>query len=125
MLRLGSERDKLNVVFDQIGTPTYAKDLAKAILDVVPQVNREKNTQEIYHYTNEGVCSWYDFAHEIFRIKGFDCKVYPVPSTEFPTPAKRPSFTVLNKSKIRTEYNIDIPHWTKSLECMLANLEEN
>lgn len=124
MIKLGTERDALGVVVDQIGTPTYARDLAKAILDIIPQVDNTKATRELYHYTNEGVCSWYDFAHEIFRQKNIEVKLNPVPSSEFPTPAKRPSYSVLNKSKIREEYNIEIPHWTDSLNAMLNNLKK-
>ncbi len=122
MIRLGSERDSLNVVFDQIGTPTYAADLARAILSVI-QVS-EKDTSKfipgIYHYSNQGVASWYDFAKAILEISETDCIVNPVLSDQFPTPAKRPHFSVLSKSKIRDNYGIEIPYWRDSLkECIL------
>jgi dTDP-4-dehydrorhamnose reductase len=116
MIRLGKEREQLNVVFDQVGTPTYAADLAKAILDIV-----ESGTfvPGIYHYSNEGVCSWFDFAREIMVLKGLACKVNPVESHEFPTPTKRPAFSVLNKKKIKDTYKISVPYWKDSLvECL-------
>jgi dTDP-4-dehydrorhamnose reductase len=123
MLRLSKEKDSLNVVFDQVGTPTYARDLAQAILDIVPQVHARKDkTQEVYHYTNEGVTSWYDLAVEIFRYKKIACKVNPVGTTQFPTPAKRPAFSVLNKAKIKHQFSLSIPHWIDSLHQMLDDL---
>ena len=122
MIRFGSERDSLNVVFDQIGTPTYAADLARAILSVI-QVSEKDSTKfipGIYHYSNEGVASWYDFAKAIFEISEIDCIVNPVLSDQFPTPAKRPHFSVLNKSKIHDNFGVEIPYWRDSLkECIL------
>ena len=117
MLRLGRERESLGVIYDQIGSPTYAKDLAKAILDILPKIN---NTQtEIYHYSNEGVCSWYDFAKEIMKIAKLTCKINPIETSQYPTPAKRPLYSLLNKSKIKNDYTIDIPYWKDSLgECL-------
>ncbi len=124
MLRLGAERDALKVVFDQVGTPTYARDLAKAILDMIPLYNqKEAVRKEVYHYTNEGVASWYDFSKEIFRYRDINCAVEPVFSDAFPTPAKRPKYSVLDKSKIRTEFNLTIPHWVDSLHDMLDKLQ--
>ncbi|MCQ2741067.1 MAG: dTDP-4-dehydrorhamnose reductase [Alphaproteobacteria bacterium] len=113
MRRLGAEKESLNVVCDQIGTPTYAGDLAAAIVAVLPQMN--KQNKGVYHYTNEGVCSWYDFAHEIMVLSGLSCKVNPIPSSEYPTKAKRPFYSVLDKQKIKKTFNIEVPYWKESL----------
>ncbi len=117
MIRLGSERNELNVIFDQIGTPTYAFDLGKAILDIVEQStqNNIKFSQGIYHFSNHGVCSWYDFAIEIMKLANINCKINPIESKDYPTPAKRPFYSVLNKSKIQNTFNISIPYWKDSL----------
>ena len=124
MLRLGKERGALNVVFDQIGTPTYAADLAAAILSIIQISEKEKGkfVPGIYHYSNEGVASWYDFAKAIFEISGVKCAVSPVLSEQFPTPAKRPSFCVLNKAKIHNSFGIAIPYWRDSLRVCLGSL---
>jgi len=124
MLRLGKERGALNVVFDQIGTPTYAADLAAAILSIIQISEKEKGkfVPGIYHYSNEGVASWYDFAKAIFEISGVKCAVSPVLSEQFPTPAKRPSFCVLNKAKIHNSFGIAIPYWRDSLRVCLGRL---
>ena len=114
MRRLGAERDTLNVVADQIGTPTYAADLAKAIKQILPQLNEQ--TKGIYHFTNEGVCSWYDFAVEIMRLSKLSCKVLPMTSAEYPTKAQRPFYSVLDKNKIKKTFHFEIPHWKESLE---------
>jgi len=117
MLRLGKERDELGVIFDQVGTPTYARDLARAILDILPKIKSEK--VEIYNYSNEGVLSWYDFAKEIMKMAKLDCKVNPIETKEYPTPAKRPHYSLLNKSKIKEQFNIRLPYWKDSLdECL-------
>ena len=117
MLCLGKERDSLGVIFDQVGTPTYARDLAKAILDILVNIKNEK--VEIYNYSNEGVLSWYDFAKEIMRMAKIDCSINPIETSEYPTPAKRPHFSLLNKSKIKKEFNLTIPFWKDSLdECL-------
>jgi len=117
MLRLGREKDSLGVIFDQVGTPTYARDLAKVILDILPQI--KNTTVEIYHYSNEGVLSWYDFAKEIMKMAKLDCTINPIETKEYPTPATRPHFSLLNKSKIKKEFNIEIPFWKDSLdECL-------
>ena len=117
MLRLGKEKESLGVIFDQVGTPTYARDLAKVILDILPQINNQK--VEIYHYSNEGVLSWYDFAKEIMRMAKLDCRVNPIETKEYPTPAKRPHYSLLNKAKIKEDFNITIPYWKDSLdECL-------
>ena len=113
ILRLSGERDSLNVVFDQIGTPTYAKDLAKVILIFIQRYTPQM--KGIYHFSNEGVCSWYDFALEIVKLTGRRCKVMPVTSDKFPTKAVRPPYSVLDKGKIKELLNIDIPHWRDSL----------
>ena len=115
MQRLGREREELGVIFDQIGTPTYAADLAKAILTII----KEGIKPGTYHYSNEGVCSWYDFAIAIHRMSGIKCNVKPLHTQEYPTPANRPAYAVLDKTKIKHTYNIAIPHWEKSLkECI-------
>ncbi|MDD2896228.1 MAG: dTDP-4-dehydrorhamnose reductase [Aliarcobacter sp.] len=117
MLRLGKEKESLGVIFDQVGTPTYAKDLAKTILDILPKINNEK--VEIYNYTNEGVLSWYDFAKEIMKMAKLNCKINPIETFQYPTPAIRPHFSLLNKSKIKSTFNIEIPYWKDSLaECL-------
>ncbi len=112
MIRLGKERDTLGVIFDQIGTPTYARDLACAIYAAI----RQGVTPGVYHFSNEGVCSWYDFTKAIHRLAGIkDCKVNPLHTEEYPTPAKRPHYSVLDKTKIKATYGIEIPYWEDSL----------
>ncbi|ARV15115.1 dTDP-4-dehydrorhamnose reductase [Polaribacter sp. SA4-12] len=113
MIRLGKERDELGVIFDQVGTPTYAKDLAKAILDIIPQL--ETKEVEVYHYSNEGVCSWYDFAKAIFELNYISVKVNAIETSEYPTIAKRPLYSVLSKSKIKKQFNVEVPYWKESL----------
>lgn len=122
MLRLGSERDVLNVVGDQVGTPTYAGDLAKVILKVITDDSIEYGT---YHYSNEGVASWYDFAKAIFDISNTDVKIFPIRSQAYPTPAERPAFSVMDKSKIKRELDIEIPYWRDSLIACLKKLQIN
>lgn len=122
MLRLGRERAELSVIFDQIGTPTYARDIAQAILQVASAAN-QSSQYGVYHFSNEGVSSWYDFAKAIFDIKGIECKVKPIETKDYPTPAKRPPFSVLNKGKIKADFGIEIPHWRESLEACLGLLE--
>jgi len=124
MLRLGNERDKLIVVYDQVGTPTYAPDLAAAILKIIEVSEKEsdKFVPGIYHFSNEGVASWYDFAKEIFKISGMECKVNPVLSEQFPTSAKRPKYSVLNKAKIKNTFGLEIPYWKDSLNVCLGKL---
>ncbi len=113
MMRLGREKAELGVVFDQIGTPTYARDLAVAIFTAI-----EKGvTPGVYHFSNEGVCSWYDFTKAIHRIAGITtCNVKPLHTSEYPTPATRPAYSVLDKTKIKETYGIEIPYWENSLE---------
>ncbi len=114
----GKEKGVLKVVFDQIGSPTYAADLASAILNIAAGVirNQVAFNAGIYHYSNEGVCSWYDFATEILKEAAISCKVIPVLSSEYPTAARRPFYSVLDKSKIKETYNLEIPHWRESLK---------
>ncbi len=113
MRRLGAEKECLNVVFDQIGSPTNAYDLAAAIVHALPQIRTGE--KEIYHFTNEGVCSWYDFAREIMEQSKLPCRVCPIESKNYPTPAIRPHYSVLNKAKFRTHFNMEIPHWKEGL----------
>lgn len=116
MLLLGHERNELGVVFDQIGSPTYARDLAQAIITVI-----EKEIKPgVYHFSNEGVCSWYDFTKAIHRIAGITtCNVRPIHTSEYPTPAERPAYSVLDKTKIKETFGINIPYWEDSLrECI-------
>jgi len=122
MLRLGKERDSLGVIFDQMGTPTYAKDLAKVILDIIPLI--QNSTLEIYHYSNEGAISWYDFAKEIMRMAKIECKINPIETKDYPTPAMRPHYSLLNKAKIKKDFSITIPYWKDSLDKCLEVLGE-
>jgi len=122
MLKLGKEKESLGVIFDQVGTPTYAKDLAKTILDILPQV--ENNITKTYNYSNEGVLSWYDFAKEIMKMAKIDCKINPIETYQYPTPAKRPHYSLLNKAKIKKEFNIEIPYWKDGLDDCLKRLGE-
>lgn len=121
MLRLGAERPTLRVVFDQMGTPTYAVDLAQALLQILQTTDLEP-APGIYHYSNEGVTSWYDFAHQIMHLRGLPCTVSPIESKDYPTPAERPNFSVLNKGKIKASFDLVIPHWAEALERSLAAL---
>lgn len=127
MIKLGSERESLNVIFDQVGTPTYAEDLADAILKIMDlTIDTQHDKAGIYHFSNEGVCSWYDFTLKIHEIAGIKtCKVNPIETKDYPTKAARPHYSVLNKTKIKQAFNITIPHWEASLiKCIkeLSNL---
>jgi len=117
MLRLGNERDELRIVADQIGSPTNAADLAHAILTIISSVEKGEKTfaPGIYHYTNEGVASWYDFTTAILDIAGISCNVVPISTEEYPLPAPRPAYSVLDKSKIKRTFEIEIPYWRASL----------
>ena len=124
MLRLTSERDTLQVVFDQIGTPTYAGDLALAIFSII-ESERYAGNEGVYHFTDEGVCSWYDFATEIAAAAGHDsCHIIPCHTSEFPTKAARPAYSVLDKTKIKTTFQMDIPHWRESMIYCLKQIEK-
>lgn len=121
MIRLGNEKTELGVIFDQIGTPTYARDLAVAIMTAV-----EKGIiPGIYHFSNEGVTSWYDFTKAIHRIAGISgCHVRPIHTEEYPTPARRPHYSVLDKTKIKATYNIEVPYWEESLAECISKLDK-
>ncbi len=122
ILRLAKERESLSIISDQVGTPTYAEDLAKTILDII--IYQGKNTPKpgIYHFSNEGVCSWYDFAKEIADISAIPIKVKPIETKDYPTPAQRPCYSVFNKSKIKTTFEIEIPYWKDSLKKCLKEI---
>ena len=123
MLRLTAEREQLNVVFDQVGTPTYAGDLALAIFSIIEAGVYEGN-EGIYHFSNEGVCSWYDFAVEIAAVAGnTNCRINPCHSSEFPSPVTRPPYSVLDKTKIKNTFDIDIPHWRESMEYCIKRIK--
>lgn len=122
MKELTSSRPQLKVVFDQVGTPTYAQDLANSIIDIIEHRKMDGN-EGIYHYSNEGVCSWYDFTKMIAEIAGNnDCDIQPCHSDEFPSPVTRPSYSVLDKTKFKTTFDTTIPYWTESLKHCLSNL---
>jgi dTDP-4-dehydrorhamnose reductase len=121
IFRLGKEREQLNIVSDQIGSPTYARDLAEAIIQIILQKEKILRT-EIYHYSNEGIVSWYDFAVEIMRLGKFKCNLLPIPTEQYPTPATRPCYSVLNKEKIKSHFAITIPYWKDSLEACMKNI---
>ena len=123
MLRLTAEKEQLNVVFDQVGTPTYAGDLALAIFSIIEAGVYEGN-EGIYHFSNEGVCSWYDFAVEIAAAAGHtNCRINPCHSSEFPSPVTRPPYSVLDKTKIKNTFDIDIPHWRESMEYCIKRIK--
>jgi len=126
MLKLGQARDSLNVIFDQVGTPTYAYDLAKAIMHIIQseQFQQPEFKTELVHYSNEGVCSWYDFAKAIFELNAIDCDVSPIESKDYPTPATRPHYSLLNKAKIKQKYNLTVPYWKDSLKQCLTALQD-
>lgn len=121
MLRLGREKDKLGVIFDQVGSPTYARDLAEMCLNLIEK--DLTNELKIYHYSNEGVISWYDFAKNIMEIAGINCVVEPIETKDFPTPAQRPNYSSLNKCKIKEDFKIKIPYWRDSLKKCITNIE--
>lgn len=122
MRRLGSERETLNVVADQVGTPTYAGDLAQAIYEIIPQIRDGQKT--VYHFTNEGVCSWYDFARKIMELSELNCQVNPIPSSAYPTKATRPFYSVLSKESIKQDFGIKIAHWEDGLKRCLKEMEK-
>ncbi|MBO1922997.1 dTDP-4-dehydrorhamnose reductase [Thiomicrorhabdus sp. 6S3-12] len=138
MLRLGQARDSLDVIFDQVGSPTYAEDLARMILRVahVIVVEARQSIQleddscnqrlvDVYHFSNEGVCSWYDFAKAIFELSGTQCSVMPIETKDYPVPATRPHYSVMNKAKIKQAFALDIPYWRDSLRSCLNQIEQN
>ena len=115
MIRLGKEKPSLNVIFDQVGTPTFAGDLAKACLDILSGNEVLHSKGKLYHYSNEGVASWYDFARAIMEFGNVDCLINAIETKAYPTPAKRPFYSILNKSKIKADFGLDIPYWRNSL----------
>ncbi len=118
MLKLSKEKESITVVSDQIGSPTYAKDLAKAILQIIPAINN--NDIQIYHYANQGQCSWFDFASAIMKIAQQNCEILPIPSSAYKTKVKRPKYSLLNTNKIQHTFNLEIPNWEEALrECIL------
>ena len=119
MLRIGQERKEISVVSDQVGSPTYAGDLAKVLLEILPKINSEQVA--IYHFANLGNCSWSEFAKAIFKIKGMDVKVHPITTSQYPTLAKRPQYSVLENSKIKKKFNLNMSYWVDSLK---NNLEK-
>ena len=126
MLRLGNDRDELGVIFDQVGTPTYARDLALSCLSILLKSKENKISLKgkVYHFSNEGVASWYDFAKAIMVIGNVNCRVNPIETKEYPTPAKRPHYSVLNKSKIKNDFGIEIPFWRDSLKECISKIKK-
>jgi len=126
MLKLGKERNELSVVSDQIGSPTYATDLAKAILGIINNKDYQDKNQstQVCHYSNEGEISWYEFAKEIFKLAEVDCKVSPITTEQYPTPARRPMNTIMDKNKITKAFSVDTPDWKKSLNTCMTILRE-
>jgi len=122
MIKLGTERDSLGVIFDQVGTPTYAADLADAIMQLI---SSETFVPGIYHFSDEGVCSWYDFTKTIHRMANITCDVKPIETKDYPARTPRPHFSVLNKGKIKSTYGISIPHWEVSLEKCIGLLHNS
>ncbi|MDE6494353.1 MAG: dTDP-4-dehydrorhamnose reductase [Bacteroidales bacterium] len=123
MLRLGSEREQVMVVADQHGTPTWAADLAGAIIEIIVQTDFSKRQGvEVYHYTDEGECTWFEFASSIMRLAGKSCRVLPISTSEYPSSCQRPAYSVLDKTKIKNTFRIDIPQWEDSLRKMLEEI---
>jgi dTDP-4-dehydrorhamnose reductase len=126
IMKLASERKELKIVGDQIGTPTYAADLAKVILTIIDSiVSGKKDQPGLYHYTNEGVASWFDFAFYIQNFFSYDCKIHPIRTEEYPTAARRPKFSLLDKSRIKKVFAVEIPHWTTSLQSCLSKFQQD
>jgi dTDP-4-dehydrorhamnose reductase len=123
MHRLGAERNEIGVVYDQIGSPTYAGDLAVVLLKIIHHAEVSGFSRGIYNYSNEGVCSWYDFAYEIMKAYKPGCKVHPLRTSAYPLPAARPQYSVMDKSKIKSTFGIEIPHWRDSLTLALQHME--
>ena len=122
MLKYGKERDELNVVYDQIGSPTYAADLAEMIIKNLQELKWIQGTH-IYHFANEGACSWYDFTKEIMDIANIDCKVNPIETRDYPLPARRPSYSIFNKAKLKDGFeDVEIPYWRDSLKVCLKKI---
>ncbi|MFH2143787.1 MAG: dTDP-4-dehydrorhamnose reductase [Bacteroidota bacterium] len=124
IIRLGKERDQLSVVFDQVGSPTNAEDLALALIQIVSkiEIGKVKFKSGIYHFSNEGICSWYDFAIKIHKLSGISCDIIPVETKDYPTLAKRPQYSVLDISKIKLDFGIEIDHWEKAIERCISKM---
>jgi dTDP-4-dehydrorhamnose reductase len=122
IMKYGKERGNLKVVFDQIGSPTYARDLARAILEVIPSLKGHEGV-DIYHYANEGIASWFDFAKAIIEYSGINCVINPIETKDYPLPAPRPFYSVLNKTKFKERFNMEIPYWRDSLEECIKRLK--
>lgn len=120
MVKLGTEKTQLRVVADQFGTPTYAPHLAQALVDILPKI--QPNTKEIYHFTDEGTATWYDLAYYTLQYAKSTCEVLPIHTTDYPTPAKRPAFSVLDKTKFKTTFHKSLPHWTQGVQQCLSKL---
>lgn len=123
IMKYAEEKGELNVIYDQVGTPTYAYDLAGAILEIIRPV-KKFSKPEIYHYSNEGVASWYDFAVSIVELAGIDCHIIPIEAKDYSLPAKRPHFSVMNKAKIKNDFNITIPYWRDSLKICIDKIKK-
>ena len=124
MIRLGEEKESLNVVYDQIGTPTYARDLAKVCLHIISLDRKIDRDSKIYHFSNEGVTSWYDFAKAIMEFGNLPCAINPIESKEYKTLAKRPYYSVLNKQKVKNDFTIEVPYWRDSLKECILNIKQ-
>ena len=124
MIRLGEEKESLNVVYDQIGTPTYARDLAKVCLHIISLDRKIDRDSKIYHFSNEGVTSWYDFAKAIMEFGNLPCAINPIESKEYKTLAKRPHYSVLNKQKVKNDFTIEVPYWRDSLKECILNIKQ-
>jgi len=120
MLRLAKEHDEINVVDDQIGSPTWAQDLAAAILQMIPRLKNEAPV--IYQYANAGTASWYDFAHAVVEMSGLECRIIPIPTSAYPTPAPRPPYSKISTARIREDFDLTIPHWRDSLKTCLEQI---
>lgn len=125
MLRIADEKNELSVVFDQTGSPTYAGDLAESLLKIIEFSESSGFKSGIFNFSNEGVCSWYDFAVEIMGLAGRSCRVKPIRTSEYPLPAKRPEYSVMDKSKIKNTFGLVIPHWKQSLSVAIRNIQKN
>ncbi len=121
MQRLGKEKTEIGVIYDQVGTPTYAHDLANAIMEII--TGKHSDTSGIFHFSNEGICSWYDFAVAVMTLSDLNCRVKPIETMDYPTPAKRGHFTVMNKKKIKEAFGISIPHWQESLKKCIERID--
>ncbi|MGA3012881.1 MAG: dTDP-4-dehydrorhamnose reductase [Bacteroidales bacterium] len=123
ILKRGKEQERLRVVYDQVGGPTYAGDLAKAILEILPAIAKT-DTMDIYHYANEGIISWYDFASAIVELSGIECVLEPIETKDYPTLTARPAFSAFNKNKFKSHFGMNIPYWRSSLKTCIINLKE-